>query len=116
VTYASTLKESKLLVSVANDAPGAKGRLDQLAKHFKQTGECSAAAELGEGGIRAKNSFEGAARMLAGTNLLSETEAFAISIPLPSIRTAATKRWLEASSGTGHPRQGCHFHQAGNPG
>jgi hypothetical protein len=60
--------------------------------------------------------WAGAARMLAGTNLLSETEAFAISIPLPSIRTAATKRWLEASSGTGHPRQGCHFHQAGNPG
>ena len=59
VTYASTPKESKLLVSVANDAPGAKGRLDQLAKHFKQTGECSPAAELGEGGIRAKNSFEG---------------------------------------------------------
>ena len=59
VTYASTPKESKLLVSVANDAPGAKGRLDQLAKHFKQTGECSPATELGEGGIRAKNSFEG---------------------------------------------------------
>lgn len=59
VTYASTPKESRLLVSVANDAAGAKGRLDQLAKHFKQTGECSAAAELGEGGIRAKNSFEG---------------------------------------------------------
>jgi hypothetical protein len=59
VTYAATAKESKLLVSVANDAPGAKARLDQLAKHFKQTGECSPAAELGEGGIRANNSFEG---------------------------------------------------------
>jgi hypothetical protein len=59
VAYASTPKESKLLVSVANDAPGAQARLDQLAKHFKQTGECSPAAELGEGGIRAKNSFEG---------------------------------------------------------
>jgi Family of unknown function (DUF6599) len=59
VTYAATPKESKLLVSVANDTAGAKARLDQLAKHFKQTGECSAAAELGEGGIRAKNSFEG---------------------------------------------------------
>ncbi len=59
VTYASTPKESKLLVSVANDIPGAKAHLDQLAKHFKQTGECSAAAELGEGGMRAKNSFEG---------------------------------------------------------
>jgi hypothetical protein len=31
-----------------------------LAKHFKQTGECVSAPELGEGGIRAKNSFEGA--------------------------------------------------------
>jgi hypothetical protein len=59
VTYASTPRESKLLVSVANDAAGAKARLDQLAKHFKQTGESSPAPELGEGGIRAKNSFEG---------------------------------------------------------
>lgn len=59
LTYTSTPKDSKLLVSVANDAAAAKGRLDQLAKHFKQTGECSAAPELGEGGIRGKNSFEG---------------------------------------------------------
>jgi hypothetical protein len=59
VTYTSAPKESKLLVSVANDAPGAQARLDQLAKHFKQTGECSPVAELGEGGLRAKNSFEG---------------------------------------------------------
>jgi len=59
VTYASTPKESKLLVSVANDAAGARGRIDQLAKHFKQTGECTAAADLGENAIRAKNSFEG---------------------------------------------------------
>lgn len=59
VTYSSSPKESKLLVSVANDAAGAKGRIDQLAKHFKQTGECTAAAELGENAIRAKNSFEG---------------------------------------------------------
>jgi hypothetical protein len=43
VTYASTPKESKLLVSVANDAAGAKSHLDQLANHFKQTGECSPA-------------------------------------------------------------------------
>jgi len=59
VTYTSTPKESKLLVSVANDAAGARGRIDQLAKHFKQTGECTAAADLGENAIRAKNSFEG---------------------------------------------------------
>ena len=59
VTYTSSPKESKLLVSMANDAAGAKGRVDQLAKHFKQSGECTAAGELGENGIRAKNSFEG---------------------------------------------------------
>ena len=66
VTYSSIPKESKLLISVANDVSGAKGRLDQLAKHFKQTGECSPAAELGEGGIRARNSFEG--------NILARTQ------------------------------------------
>jgi hypothetical protein len=59
VSYAYTPKENKLLVSVAADTAGAKARLEQLAKHFKQTGECSPAVELGEGGIRAKNSFEG---------------------------------------------------------
>jgi hypothetical protein len=58
VAYASP-KESKLLVSIANDAAGAKARMDHLTQHFKQTGECSPAAELGEGGIRARNSFEG---------------------------------------------------------
>jgi hypothetical protein len=59
VAYSSTPKESKLLISVANNATGAKARLDQLARHFKQSGECVAAPELGEGTIRAKNSFEG---------------------------------------------------------
>jgi hypothetical protein len=59
VTYTSTPKESKLLISVANDAASAKLRLDQLAKHFKQSGECVPAPELGEGGIRGKSSFEG---------------------------------------------------------
>lgn len=59
VTYAATPKEGKLLISIANDAAGAKLRLDQLAKHFKQTGECTPAPELDEGGIRGKNSFEG---------------------------------------------------------
>ena len=59
VTYTSSKKESKLVVSVANDPAGAKARLEQLANHFKQTGECVAAPDLGEGGIRAKNSFEG---------------------------------------------------------
>lgn len=59
VTYASGKQETKLLISVATDNAGAKGRLNQLAKHFKDTGECAVAAELGPDAIRAKNSFEG---------------------------------------------------------
>ena len=82
VTYASTPKESKLLVSVANDAPGAKGRLDQLAKHFKQTGECSPAAELGEGGIRAKNGFEG--------NIVARTQGRYVIVLLNPVADGAT--------------------------
>ena len=58
-SYAWGEQEGKLLVSVAADAASAKARLDQLAKHLKQTGTCSDAKELGEGGIRGKNSFEG---------------------------------------------------------
>jgi hypothetical protein len=65
VTYTGGPKQSKLLISVANDADGAKMRLDQLARHFKKTGECIAAPELGAGGIRGKNSFEG--RIVART-------------------------------------------------
>lgn len=57
--YAWNSEEGKLVVSVANDPAGAKARLDQLAKHFKQTGSCLDAKDLGEGGVRAKNSFEG---------------------------------------------------------
>ena len=52
-------QEGKVIVSVADDPAGAKSRLDQLVKHFKQTGSCSEGKDLGEGGIRAKNSFEG---------------------------------------------------------
>ena len=59
VAYVWGKEESKLVISIANDAAGAKARLEQLAKHFKETGECVAAAELGAGAIRAKNSFEG---------------------------------------------------------
>ena len=58
-TYAWGVQEGKLLVSVAVDSATAKARLDQLAKHLKQTGTCTDAKELGEGGIRGKNSFEG---------------------------------------------------------
>jgi len=59
VTYAWGTQEGKLVITVAADSAAAKARLDQLAKHFRETGECKAAADLGEGGIRAKNSFEG---------------------------------------------------------
>ena len=82
VTYASTPKESKLLVSVANDVAGAKARMDQLAQHFKHTGECSPAAELGEGGIRAKNSFEG--------NILARTQGRYVVVVLNPAQDGAT--------------------------
>ena len=65
VVYAQGKQESKLVVSVANSAQEAKSRLEQLAKHFKESGECAAAPEFGEGGIRARNSYEG--RVLART-------------------------------------------------
>lgn len=59
VTYTWGRQQSKLLISVANDAAGARKRLEQLGQHFKESGECLAAPELGEGGIRARNGFEG---------------------------------------------------------
>ncbi len=59
VSYGQGKQPSKLVVSVASDAQGAKSRADQLAKHFKQSGESKTAPELGENGFRAKNSFEG---------------------------------------------------------
>ena len=58
-------QESKLVLSVASDPAGAKARADQFLKHFQQSGECVAAAELGENGIRGKNSYEG--RVIART-------------------------------------------------
>jgi hypothetical protein len=66
VTYAQGKQESKLVVSVAKDAPAAKARAEQLAKHSKQSGESISAPELGDNGIRAKNSFEGS--MIARTH------------------------------------------------
>lgn len=65
VAYAQAKQESKLVVSVANSAQEAKSRSEQLAKHFKQSGECASAPELGEGGIRARNNYEG--RLIART-------------------------------------------------
>jgi hypothetical protein len=64
-SYGSTKEHSKLLISVAKDAAGAKLRIDQLYAHFKKTGESAAAPELGQNGMRAKNSFEG--RIIACT-------------------------------------------------
>jgi len=59
VSYGQGKQQAKLLVSVAPDVQGAKARADQLARHFKQSGESASAPEFGEGGLRAKNSFEG---------------------------------------------------------
>ena len=59
VAYAWGPQESKLVISVAKDEAAAKSRLEHLAKHFQESGECASATELGEGGIRAKNHFEG---------------------------------------------------------
>ncbi|MGO9087798.1 MAG: DUF6599 family protein [Terriglobales bacterium] len=59
VAYTWGRQEGNLVISIANDVAGAQARLEQLAKHFKESGECAAAPELGAGGIRAKNSFEG---------------------------------------------------------
>ena len=65
VAYAQGKQESKLVVSVANNAQEAKSRSEQLAKHFRESGECASAPELGEGGIRARNNYEG--RLIART-------------------------------------------------
>jgi hypothetical protein len=78
VTYRQGKQESKLLISVANSPQEAKSREDELSRHFRQSGECASAPELGEGGIRAKNNYEG--RLIARTSgkylvaLLNPTE------------------------------------------
>ena len=59
VTYTEGKQQTKLLVSVASSALAAKTRAEQLAKHFRQTGESISAPDLGENGLRSKNSFEG---------------------------------------------------------
>jgi len=65
ITYSQGKQQSKLVISVAADAQAAKSRADQLLRHFKQSGESGTAPELGENGIRAKNSYEG--RVIART-------------------------------------------------
>ncbi len=64
-SYGSAKEQSKILISVANDAATAKLRIDQLSTQFKKNGESTPAPELGQNGIRAKNSFEG--RIIACT-------------------------------------------------
>jgi hypothetical protein len=64
-SYNSGNVESTLLVSVAPNATEADERMKRLTEHFRKTGTCNPAPELGEGAIRASNSFEG--RTLART-------------------------------------------------
>jgi len=59
VAYTSGDQESKLFVTVARDEADAQQRLKRLEQHFTKTGRCEPAPELGEGAIRASNSFEG---------------------------------------------------------
>ncbi len=65
VTYVQGKRESKVVVSVAKNAQEAKSRSEQLAEYFKKSGECASSPELGEGGIRARNTYEG--RLIART-------------------------------------------------
>jgi len=57
--YGAGDQESKLFVTVAREASDAQERLKQLEAHFAKTGLLKPAPELGEGAIRASNSFEG---------------------------------------------------------
>jgi hypothetical protein len=59
VTYLIDGKESRLYVTVGSDASDAQKRLKDLEQHFSGTGQSKPAPELGEGAIRAGNSFEG---------------------------------------------------------
>lgn len=59
VTYVRSGQQMKLVISVANDGPAAKARAEQFAKHFKQSGEAASAPDLGENGMRGRNTFEG---------------------------------------------------------
>lgn len=59
IAYSSGDQESKLFLTVARDREDAQQRLDQLKQHFSKTGQCKDAPEVGEGAIRANNSFEG---------------------------------------------------------
>ncbi len=58
-------KQSKLYVTLARDEADAHDRLTQLEQYFAKTGSVKPAAEIGEGVVRASNSYEG--EMLALT-------------------------------------------------
>jgi hypothetical protein len=58
--YAWAKGESKLMISVGQDAADAQARLKSLTEHFKKSGQCQPAPELGEGAVRASNTYEGA--------------------------------------------------------
>ncbi|MDR3763509.1 MAG: hypothetical protein P4M01_05375 [Acidobacteriota bacterium] len=60
-SYGTEEKSATLLVSVAADEAGATERLARLAEHFKKSGQCAEAPELGPHAFRASNSFEGQA-------------------------------------------------------
>ena len=59
VSYKQGGLESKLLISVAKDPAEGKARLESLAKYFRESGKCEAVPDLGNGAIRASNTFEG---------------------------------------------------------
>lgn len=59
VSYDGGDRESTLMVSVAPSGAEAQKRLALLADHFRKTGKCVDAPDLGAGAIRANNSFEG---------------------------------------------------------
>ncbi len=59
IAYGSGDQESKLLITVARDHADAQQRLEQLKQHFSKTGQCKDAPEVGQGAVRAGNSFEG---------------------------------------------------------
>ncbi len=64
VTYVFGGKESKVLITVARDEADAQKRLRQLTDNFTKTGQCKPAPEIGDGAIRASNSYEGSVAAL----------------------------------------------------
>lgn len=57
--YGDEKQESTLMISLAENAADAQARMKQLSDHFRTSGKCAPAPELGEGAIRASSSSEG---------------------------------------------------------